>query len=95
MTMPMHGLGSASALYSNYKYALVEQVQFFSWLEADSASRSNGDFRTCPRIASDPGFARFDAEDAKSTQLNAVARCEGSLHAEEDGINGGLGLDSR
>ncbi len=74
---------------------LVEEVQFFSRLEADSASWGDGHFRACPRIASNPGFAGFDAEHAKAAQLNAVVRGESRLHTEENGIHGSLGLDAR
>lgn len=73
----------------------VEQVQFFSGLETDGASWGDRNFRTRPRIASDPGLPRFDAEYAKTAQLDAVACRKSILHAEEDGIDGGLCLDAR
>ena len=74
---------------------LVEQVQFFAWLEANSAAGSDRHFSPGPGIAPDAGFARFHAEDAKSTQLDAIAGGESILHAHEDGIDSSLGLDAR
>jgi len=71
----------------------VEKVQFFSWLEADSASGSNRHLGAGAGIASDAGFARLYAEDAKSAQLDAVACGQSILHAEEDRIDSGLCLD--
>ena len=74
---------------------LVEQVQFFSGFEPDSASGSNGHFRPGSGIASDPGFARFYAENPKSAQFDTVAGGKGILHAEEHCIHGSLSLDPR
>lgn len=70
-------------------------MQLFTRLEADSAAGSDGYFSAGPGIASDAGFARFYAEDAKSTQLDAVACGQSILHAEEDGVNGGLCFNAR
>ena len=74
---------------------LVQQVQFFARLEADSPAGSNWHFSASSGVASDAGFARFYAEDAKSTQFDAIASGKSILHAEEDGIDGGLGLHPR
>jgi hypothetical protein len=73
----------------------IEQMQFFARLEADSATGSDRYFGSSAGIASDAGFTRLYAEDAKSTQLDAVAGGKSILHAEEDGIDSGLGLDPR
>ena len=72
---------------------LVEQMQFFARLETDSAAGSDRHFGSGSWVASDAGFARLYAEDAKSAQLDAIACGESILHAEEDGIDGRLGLD--
>ena len=41
-------------------------------------------------IAADAGFAWLDGEDAKATELDAVASDEGLLHAVEDCVNRSL-----
>ncbi len=74
---------------------LVEQVELFAWLEADSFAGGNGDFGAGPGIAADSGFARFDSEDAKATEFNAIARDESRLHAFKDGIYSRLCFGSR
>ena len=61
-------------------------MKFFAGLEANCFAWSNGDFRTCPGVATDAGFAWFDGEDTETSQLDAVARDEGLLHAVEDGV---------
>jgi len=70
-------------------------VEFLARLESDGLSRRDADLGSGAWIASDTGFARTDAEDAKSAQLNAVARGEGLLEAFKDGIYGGLSLGPR
>ena len=74
---------------------LVEQVQFFAGFKADGAPGSDRHFGAGPGIASDSGLARLYAEDAKTTQLNAVAGGQSALHAGEDSIDGSLSLHPR
>jgi hypothetical protein len=57
---------------------LVEKVEFLSWLEAG--------------IATDPGFARADIENAEAAQLDALSLGESALEALEYSIHGSLRL---
>src|SRR3984885_5001028 len=54
----------------------IQQVKFLARLEANSLARSDGDFRTSPWVAADSRLARADIEDAKTPQLDPVARSE-------------------
>ena len=54
----------------------IQQVKFLARLEANSLARSDGDFRTGSRVAADSRLARADIEDAKTPQLDPVARSE-------------------
>jgi len=74
---------------------LIQQVQFFAGFEAHSLAGGNADLGSGTRVAANAGLARLDGEDAKATELNAVACDEGLLHAFEDGVNGSLRLGSR
>jgi hypothetical protein len=74
--------------------ALIQLVEVFAGFEAHSFARGDADFCSGARIASDPCFAGPDIEDAKATQLDAVAPGEGLLETFEDGLNGGLGFDA-
>jgi hypothetical protein len=69
---------------------LVEEMELFAWLEANCFAGGNGDFGAGPGIATDAGFARFDSEDAKATEFNAIARDESRLHAFKYGIDSRL-----
>jgi hypothetical protein len=69
-------------------------VQLFTGFEAHSLSRGDCDFGSGARIAPDTGFAGFDGEDAKASQLNAVTLAECFFHGLEDGIDGGFRLDA-
>jgi len=61
-------------------------MELFAGLEANGFAWSDGDFSASSRVAADAGFTRLNSEDAESTQLDAVARDEGLLHAVEDGV---------
>jgi hypothetical protein len=65
-------------------------MQFFAGLEADRFAWSNCDFCAGSWIAANAGFPRFDGEDAKATEFNAIASDESLFHAIEDSVNGGL-----
>ena len=52
----------------------IQQVKLLARLEANSLAWSDGDFRTGPRVAADSRLTRPDIEDAKTPQLNPVAR---------------------
>ncbi len=73
---------------------LVEEVEVFAWLEADGFSGFDGDLCAGAGVAADAGFAGLDGEDAEAAELDAVACDHALLHAEEDGVYGGLGLDA-
>jgi hypothetical protein len=62
-------------------------MKFFAWLEANGLAWGNGDFSTRPWVAANAGFTRLDGEDAEPSQLDAVARDEGLLHAVKNSVN--------
>ena len=66
----------------------IQQVKFLARLEANSLAWSDGDFRTGPRVAADSRLARAHIEDAKTAQLDSVARSERLLQALEDRVDG-------
>ncbi len=66
----------------------IQQVKFLTWLEANSLAWSDGDFRTGPRVAADSRLTRAHIEDAKTSQLNPVARSQRFLQALEDCVDG-------
>ena len=51
----------------------LDGVQFLAGLEPDSFSWGDADFGSGAGIATDAGFARTDAEDAETAQLDAFA----------------------
>ena len=65
----------------------IQQVKFLAWLETNSLARSDGDFRTGPRVAANPRLARADIEYAKTAQLNPVPRSERFFQAFKDRID--------
>ena len=71
---------------------LVEKVEFFTWLETDGFAGSDADFGACAGIATDPGFAWADIENAEAAQLDALALGERALEALEYSIHGSLRL---
>jgi hypothetical protein len=74
---------------------VVQGVEFFARLEANSLSRRDTDFSTGPRVAADSGFTRTDAEDAESPQFNAITGCQSLFEALEDGVHGSFRLGPR
>src|SRR5207249_3591587 len=71
---------------------LVDRLQLFSRLEADSLPWGNTDFSSGPRIASDAGLSRAHVEHAEAAQLDAVALGQSALHALEDRLHRLLGF---
>jgi hypothetical protein len=71
---------------------LVEKVEFLSWLETDGFTGGDADFGACAGIATDPGFARADIENAEAAQLDALSLGESALEALEYSIHGSLRL---
>jgi hypothetical protein len=70
----------------------LEALEFFAGLEADGFAGRNIDFFAGAGIAADAGLARLDAEDAKTTELDALAAAEGLLERFENGFDGLLSL---
>ncbi len=70
--------------------ALVEQMQLFAGLEADGFAGSDCDFGAGSRIAADASLPGLYGEDAKATELDAVASDRDLLHALEDSVDGSL-----
>jgi len=70
-------------------------VQFLARLEPDSFSRSDADFGSSAGIAADAGFAGADAENAESTEFDALAGSQCLLQSFEDGIYGCFSLGAR
>jgi hypothetical protein len=70
-------------------------VQFLARFKADGFTGRNADFSPGAGIAANPGFAGTDAENAESTQFNALTRGQGLLQALKDRIHRGLCLGAR
>ena len=66
--------------------ALLQKMELFARLEADSLAGSDGDFRACPWVAAYAGFSWFYCEDAESAKFDAVAGNQGLLHALENSV---------
>ena len=73
----------------------VEEVEFLAGLEADGLAGGDSDLGSGAGIAADSGFARADVEDAKSSQLDAVASGEGLLEALKNRVYRRLRLIAR
>ena len=73
----------------------VQQVKFLARLEANSLAWSDGDFRTSPRVAADSRLTRAHIKNAKTSQLNAIARSKRLLQALEDSVDGGFRFVAR
>jgi hypothetical protein len=70
-------------------------MQFLAWLESYCLPRGYAHLGTCAGIAADAGFARADAENAKSAQFDALACGQGLLKALKDRIHRSLSLGAR
>jgi len=68
----------------------IQSVEFLAWLEADGFARRNAHFRAGPWVAADSGLARANAENAETTQFDAVAGGKSLLEAFENGVHGGF-----
>jgi hypothetical protein len=69
-----------------------ETLKFFAGLEADGFAGRDVDFFAGAGIAADAGFARFDAENAKAAEFDALSAAEGLLERFENGFDGLLGF---
>ena len=87
----MHGV-RADQGFSGSGLERVDEMKFLARLEAYGFAWGNGHFSAGPRVAADASLAWLDGEDAKSTELNAIASDECLLHAFEDGVHGGFRL---
>jgi len=67
-------------------------MQFLARLEADGFAGSDADLCTGTGVAANSGFTGADAENAKSTQFNALACGESLLETLKDHIHRGLSL---
>jgi hypothetical protein len=67
-------------------------MQFFTGLEAHGFSGRNTDLGAGAGIASDAGFARTNAEYAKTAQLNALTCCQGFFQALKHSVDCRFGL---
>ena len=65
-------------------------MQFLAGLETHRLAGCDADFGSGAGIATDAGFARANAENAKSAQFDALAGCQSLFEAFEDGIHGCL-----
>ena len=62
-------------------------MKLLARLEADGLSRSDRDFGAGAWVAPDSGFSRFDSEDTKATELDAISFNQRPFHAFEDGVD--------
>src|ERR1039458_9570771 len=75
--------------------ASLQRVQFLAWLEANGLAGSDVDLSPGAGVAADAGFARADAEDAKSAQFDALAGRQSLLEALEDRVHCRLSFGTR
>ena len=73
----------------------IQQVKFLARLEANSLAWSDGDFRTGPRVAANPGLTRTDIEYTKAPQFNPVTRSERFFQTFKDRIDSGFRFVAR
>jgi hypothetical protein len=71
---------------------LVDGLQLFARLEANSFSGRDAHFGAGAWIAANSGLSRTYVEDAEAAQLDAVALRERALHTFKIGFNGLLGF---
>jgi hypothetical protein len=71
---------------------LVEDLEVFAGLEADSLAGSDAYFGAGARVAAYAGLAGLDGEDAETAKLDAVRGAEGVLHGFKDGVDRGFSL---
>jgi hypothetical protein len=61
-------------------------VKFLAWLKTNSFAGRDADFCARSWIAANAGFARTDAEDAESAQLDAVTGGQRLFEALKHGV---------
>lgn len=74
---------------------LIEQLQLFARLEADSLAWCNAHFGASTGISADAGLSGADVKNPKAAKLDAITLGQRLLHALKDGIHGGLGFIPR
>ena len=67
-------------------------MQLFTGLETHGLARRDADLSAGSGIPPDTGFAGANAEHAKTTEFNALARCERFLKSLKDCIDCRFGL---
>jgi hypothetical protein len=70
----------------------LQCLQLLARLEAHCLSGRDGNLRSRARIPPDTGFTRFEIENAKATQFDAVTLLESLLHGFEDSLDRHLGF---
>ena len=73
----------------------IQQVKFLARLEANSLARSDGDFRTGPRVAANPGLTGTDIEYTKAAQFDPVTGSERFFQTFKNCIDSGFRLVAR
>jgi hypothetical protein len=73
-------------------FGFVDALKFFSRLEADGLAGGNFDFFAGAGVASNSGLAGLDAENAKASELNALAAAKSLFERFEDRFYGLLGF---
>ena len=72
---------------------LPDILEVFAGLEPNGTTRGNADFLAGARVAADATLAGLYLEDAKPSQLNAIAALHGETHGVKDRIDCHLSLD--
>ncbi len=73
----------------------VQQVKFFSGLEAHRFARSDAHLSAGAGIAPDSGLPGLDRENTEAAQFDPLAGDKGLLHAFKDGVHGRFSLGAR
>jgi hypothetical protein len=87
--------GTTGVLKDDFFGWLIQQVEFFAWLETDRFSGRDADFGAGAGVAANTRLAGLDGEDAETAQLDTVAAAQGSLHGLEDDVYRGFSLSAR
>jgi hypothetical protein len=71
---------------------LIEQLQLFARLEANSLAGRDAHFGASTGISTNTGLAGPNVKNTEAAKFDAVALCQRLLHALKDGIHGRLGF---
>jgi hypothetical protein len=80
---------------SRRRFRLIEDVEFFAWLESYRFAGCDVYLGSGPGIAPDTGLAGPDIEDSETAKLDAVAVGERLFERLEYGVHCGLSLHTR